>query len=99
MNTAPHPIQIPAVLSTVSKMHFVSLCLPTQLADSLFHATKLQKTRAGHSICKNILAALPRSVSTPGLLESEGRVPLEEMWLAPPAPTSRSPDTNSVESR
>ena len=44
-------------------------------------------------------AALPRSVSTPGLLESEGRVPLEEMWLAPAAPTSRSPDTNSVESR
>ena len=82
-------------------MHFVSLCLPTQLADSLFHATKLQKKIVLDLlyVCKNILAALPRSVSTPGLLESEGRVPLEEMWLAPPAPTSRSPDTNSVESR
>ncbi len=35
---------------------------------------------------KNIiifLAALPRSVSTPGLLESRGRIPLEQMWVSP----------------
>ena len=47
-------------------------------------------------------AALPRSVSTPGLLESEGRIPLEEMWLSP-APLQPlhhlSPDSASVGSR
>ena len=28
-------------------------------------------------------AALPRSESTPGLVESRGKVPLEEMWVSP----------------
>ena len=30
-----------------------------------------------------ILAALPRSESTPGLVESSGMIPLEEMWVSP----------------
>lgn len=30
-----------------------------------------------------LLAALPRSESTPGLVESRGKVPLEEMWVSP----------------
>ena len=28
-------------------------------------------------------AALPRSTSTPGLVESIGKIPLEEMWVSP----------------
>ena len=48
----------------------------------------------------SIIAALPRSQSTPGLLESEGRIPLEEMWLSPlPLQPQHSPDTASVGSR
>jgi len=44
-------------------------------------------------------AALPRSQSTPGLLESEGRVCLEDMWVSPlPLPPS-SPDAGSIDSR
>ncbi|XP_066973366.1 cyclic nucleotide-gated channel alpha-3 isoform X5 [Macrobrachium rosenbergii] len=46
-------------------------------------------------------AAMGRSSSTPGLVESTGRVPLEEMWLPPlpkpppyPTPTSYSPSTS-----
>ena len=48
-------------------------------------------------------AALPRSQSTPGLMESEGRVALEDMWLSPCplAPSSPDPDqdTQSIGSR
>lgn len=38
-------------------------------------------------------AALPRSESTPGLVESKGQVPLEEMWVSPLPynPAERSP--------
>ena len=32
---------------------------------------------------RSILAALPRSESTPGLVESSGMIPLEEMWVSP----------------
>jgi hypothetical protein len=28
-------------------------------------------------------AALPRSTSTPGLVESIGKIPLEDMWVSP----------------
>ncbi|XP_071519853.1 uncharacterized protein [Panulirus ornatus] len=40
-------------------------------------------------------AAMGRSSSTPGLVESTGRVPLEEMWL-PPAPPLRPPPPYST---
>lgn len=30
-----------------------------------------------------VLAAMGRSQSTPGLVESRGRVPLEDMWVSP----------------
>ncbi|XP_066973362.1 cyclic nucleotide-gated channel beta-1 isoform X2 [Macrobrachium rosenbergii] len=49
----------------------------------------------------HVAAAMGRSSSTPGLVESTGRVPLEEMWLPPlpkpppyPTPTSYSPSTS-----
>jgi len=38
-------------------------------------------------------AALPRSQSTPGLLESQGRVTLEEMWVSPLPLPVKSPDS------
>jgi hypothetical protein len=31
----------------------------------------------------SVSAALPRSTSTPGLIESIGKIPLEEMWVSP----------------
>ena len=47
-----------------------------------------------------VTAALPRSQSTPGLLESEGRVALEDMWVSPLPLTgpAASPDTASLAS-
>ncbi|XP_065349661.1 potassium voltage-gated channel subfamily H member 3 isoform X2 [Cloeon dipterum] len=35
-------------------------------------------------------AAMGRSQSTPGLVESKGRIPLEEMWVSPLAPSGAS---------
>ncbi|KAJ9588178.1 hypothetical protein L9F63_018442, partial [Diploptera punctata] len=44
--------------------------------------------------------AMGRSQSTPGLVESRGRIPLEDMWVSPPtlSPTSRSSITRSFKS-
>lgn len=33
--------------------------------------------------CETCTAAMGRSQSTPGLVETTGRVPLEEMWISP----------------
>ncbi|XP_034249388.1 cyclic nucleotide-gated cation channel alpha-3 [Thrips palmi] len=41
-------------------------------------------------------AALGRSQSTPGLVESRGRVPLEEMWVSPLDPVVSSATANSM---
>ena len=41
-----------------------------------------------------ISAALPRSTSTPGLIESAGKIPLEDMWVSPMP--LHSPDHNST---
>merc|ERR1719225_1504985 len=43
-------------------------------------------------------AALPRSESTPGLVESRGKVPLEEMWVSPLPLYSSNQDKSSPES-
>ena len=40
----------------------------------------------------SFVAALPRSTSTPGLIESVGKIPLEDMWVSPMP--LRSPDTS-----
>ena len=45
-----------------------------------------------------LLAALPRSESTPGLVESRGKVPLEEMWVSPLPLYSSNQDKSSPES-
>lgn len=37
-----------------------------------------------------VAAAMGRSQSTPGLVESKGRIPLEEMWVSPLAPSGAS---------
>ena len=52
--------------------------------------TFLPKLRISSSLS---LAALPRSQSTPGLLESQGRVTLEEMWVSPLPLPIKSPDS------
>ena len=44
-----------------------------------------------------LLAALARSQSTPGLLESDGRVTLHQMWVSPLPLPIKSPD--SIDSR
>lgn len=36
-------------------------------------------------------AAMGRSQSTPGLVESAGRIPLEEMWISPVGPIGFQP--------
>ena len=41
------------------------------------------------------IAALPRSESTPGLVESRGKVTLEEMWVSPMPLNSISHDKSS----
>ena len=37
-------------------------------------------------------AALPRSESTPGLVESAGMIPLEDMWVSPLPLPQHTPD-------
>lgn len=47
-------------------------------------------------LCLLLAAALGRSQSTPGLVESRGRVPLEEMWISPIDPVVSTVAANSM---
>ena len=71
---------------------FFKICFPTN------YVVKVCTTKHFKSLVKSmtyfISAALPRSTSTPGLIESAGKIPLEDMWVSPMP--LHSPDHNST---
>ena len=74
------PVSVYFSIFTEYVVEFPILDPISNLMESIFHC---------------FTAALPRSESTPGLVESRGKVTLEEMWVSPMPLNSISHDKSS----